>query len=428
MALTDAQIRKTKPTDKIQKLSDGGGLHLAVRPTGTKVWRLKYRMGGVEKLLTLGQYPEMSLEEARKARAEARAQIREGSSPADEKAKGRLVIRTPKEATFEHLAREWHEQKKVQWTPVHAHDVINSLERDVFPHLGDRDIRSITTQETLAVLRKIEERSAIETAKRVRQRMSGVFVYAIASGLAETNPALIVEKALRPIEARGKQAAITDLDEVRKLLRDADAVPSYVSTKLAIRLTALTALRPGTIISTPWEELDGVNEENPVWVVPARRMKLRRAEKEDKNKDFPVPLARQTLELIEVLREETGKAKFLFPNMRSPLRPASENAMNYLLNRAGYHGRHVPHGFRATFSTVMNERFPAERQTIDLMLAHKPENKVESRYNRAEHMKRRRELAQIWADMLLVDQAHPRDLRDAPFRATLKWQLQAEES
>jgi integrase len=278
---------------------------------------------------------------------------------------------------------------------VHAYDVLHSLERDVFPDLGTTPIKDITPANVLSVLRKIEDRSAVETARRIRQRMSAVFVYAIASGRAETDPAAIVQKAMKPVKT-GRQPAITDLEQAREILRRADATPASPVTKLALRLLALTSLRPGTLITTPWTELDVLDPEVPGWQVPATRMKLRLQYKDDETRDHLVPLSTHALDLIQALRKLTGRTRYLFPNQRHAHRPASENAIGYLLNRTGYHHRHVPHGWRATFSTIMNEQFKHDRHIIDLMLAHVPKDRVEGAYNRAEHLERRIELAQAW--------------------------------
>jgi integrase len=285
----------------------------------------------------------------------------------------------------------------------HAYDILHSLERDVFPDLGAAPIKSISAANVLSVLRKIENRHALETARRIRQRISAAFVYAIASGRAENDPAAAVQKAMKPIR-KGRQPALTDLEQAREILRRAEATPASPVTKLALRLLALTALRPGTLITTPWVELDDLDPGTPVWQVPAARMKLRLQYKDDEARDHLVPLARQAVDVIKALRKLTGRTPYLFPNQRHAHRPASENAMGYLLNRAGYHHRHVPHGWRATFSTVMNERYKHDRHIIDLMLAHMPKDSVEVAYNRAEHLERRIELAQAWADLIMADQ------------------------
>ncbi|MGQ3674292.1 tyrosine-type recombinase/integrase [Xanthobacter sp. TB0139] len=417
MPLTDTQIRKAKPTDRLYRLTDGGGLFPAVTPAGGKIWRLRYEIEGKEKTLVLGPYPDISLQEAREARVAQKRLLREGRNPAEEKKRGLRAVNIAANVTFEHLAREWHGINKGHWTPPHASDVLRSLERDVFPLLGARDVRTITVPEVLAVLRDIEARPAIETAKRVRQRMSAVFVHAIASGLADNDPAAIVERALKPL-VKGRQPAITNLDLAREIIQRVDDTPAHPANKLAMRLLALTALRPGALITTPWGEFEDLDRDNPIWRVPAARMKMRKALKDDSSRDHFVPLSRQAMDAIRCLRTVTGRGPYVVPNGRSAHRPASENALGYLLNRAGYHHRHVPHGWRAAFSSVMNERFPADRHIIDLMLAHAPKDRVEGAYNRAEHMTRRAELAQEWADLLMDGQRPAAELVNGPRRAS----------
>jgi integrase len=407
--LTDAQIRKAKAADKPYKLTDGAGLHVYVTPSGGKLLRLRYEFERKEKLLSIGPYPSVGVAEAREAVATAKRLLREGKDPAVEKRLRRLQIVTDGGTTFEAIAREWHGINKGHWVEQHAYDVLHSLERDVFPDLGSIPIKSITAANVLSVLRTIENRPAAETARRIRQRISAVFVCAIASDRAENDPAAAVQKAMKPVK-KGRQPAITDLEQAREVLRRADATPASPVTKLALRLLALTALRPGTLITTPWDELENLDLRAPVWQVPASRMKLRLHYKDDDERDHLVPLATQALDVIKALRRLTGRTPYLFPNQRHAHRPASENAIGYLLNRAGYHHRHVPHGWRATFSTVMNERYKHDRQIIDLMLAHVPKNSVEGAYNRAEHLDRRIELAQVWADLIMAGQMPIEDL------------------
>jgi integrase len=265
------------------------------------------------------------------------------------------------------------------------------------------------------VLRLVEHRDAKELARRLRQRMSAIFVYAIATGRGSEDPAATVMKALAPMR-KGKQPAITDLDEIRELLRRTETpeLPAHPVTRLAIRFIALTAVRPGTLASTPWSEFDDLDEETPVWQIPASRMKLQLQNKDDEQRDHLVPLSKQAMETLAVLRTLTGRTPWVFPNTRNPQKIMSENAMGYLLNRAGYHHRHVPHGFRSTFSTIMNELYPADRFVIDFMLAHVPKDDVEAAYNRALYLRRRVELAQIWADLLMDGAPPARILLKAP--------------
>ena len=392
MALTDREVRAAEPRDKPYRLADGGGLHLQVPTSGSKLWRLRYEYAGREKMLALGSYPDVTLAQARQQREAARSLLREGRDPGVERKLARAAVVSSTTTTFEMIAREWHAHQKDGWTPRHAWDVMNSLELDAFPVLGPLPIAEITPPMVLQVLRTIEARPAIETAHRVRQRISATFVYAIASGRGTQDPAAIVRTALKPV-ARGKQPALTDLGEVRDALKAAEAIPAHPATRLALRFLALTVVRPGELRSAHWQELEDLDGAEPAWRVPAERMKMKR--------EHLVPLSRQALEVLVALRTLTGKQALMFPSARHGHKPMSENAIGYLLNRAGYHHRHVPHGWRASFSTIMNERYRTDRDIIDLMLAHAPKDKVEAAYNRAAHMERKRALAQDWADLLL---------------------------
>jgi integrase len=398
MPLTDAACRKAAPKEKQFKLYDAAGLHLVVTPSGGKLWRMRYQFGGKEKVLSFGPYPSVSLAAAREARDAARSVLRQSKDPGIAK-KIRKLDAVSGDGTFEAIAREWYELNKDQWVARHAADVIESLEKEIFPTLGPAPVKDITAADVLACLRPIEKRGAKETARRIRQRISAVFVYAIASGRADNDPAAMVKKAMAPMR-KGKQPAITDLEKAREMLTKAEAEPAHPVTKLALRILALTAVRPGTLATTPWAEWTPLGD---TWRIPAERMKLRLQHKDDEARDHLVPLATQTIEAIEALRQVSGRGPLAFPNARHAHKPMSENAMGYLLNRAGYHGHHVPHGWRSTFSSVMNEHFSADRYIIDLMLAHIAKDKTEGAYNRAQHLQRRRELAQEWADLILKD-------------------------
>lgn len=402
--LSDVKVRKAAAADAEYKLADERGLYLLVKPNGSKLWRMKYRIAGREKKLVFGAYPEVSLAEARDRRDAARRLLREGIDPADEK-KRRAQAAEPAEVhTFESVAREWHELQKGRWVPVHAEDVLRSLERDVFPLLGGRPINAIEAHDVLTMLRGVEARGSIETAKRIRQRVSAVFVLAISKRLARDNPAAMLEHALLPRKKPKRQPAVVDLAELRALLDKAERSGASPVTLLASRLLALTAVRPGVVRGARWDELR-LDVAEPYWHIPAERMKLSLERKDEQAFDHVVPLAPQAVEILRAIHRLTGTGPLVFPGQRHAHIPLSENAIGYLYNRVGWHRRHVPHGWRAAFSTIMNERAvasgrPEDRQVIDLMLAHTPENKVESAYNRARFMERRREIAAEWADLL----------------------------
>ena len=394
--LTNAHVSKAKPQEKGYKLPDGGGLHVFISPAGGKSWRYRYEFAGKEKLLTLGQYPVMGLAEAREARDRAKAILRDGRDPGVAKKQRRLVVAQQATETFEALAREWHTTNKSRWSVIHAEDILQSLVRDVFPGIGAYPARDVSVPDVLGLLREIEARGSKETARRVRQRIASIYDFAIASARAVSNPAAIVKGAMAPVK-RGRQPAITDLAEARKIMPRCEVLPAHPLTKLAQRLLALTAVRPGVVLNLPWSELP---KGATIWTVPAKRMKLQVEQKEDSAKDHVVPLSRQAIETIEAARKMSGNGPMVFPNYRNAHKPMSEGAMRLMLNRAGYKDRHVSHGWRSTFSTIMNERFPRDRQVIDLMLAHKPKDAVEAAYNRALHIDRRADLAQLLAYLI----------------------------
>jgi len=410
--LSDTKVRKAQPGEKDYKLADGNGLFLLVRPSGGKLWRMKYRLHGKEKLLSFGPYPEISLADARERRDAARKLIRAGIDPATEKKRQAVTAKVEAANAFESVAREWYALQEPRWVPVHAADVLRSLERDVFPSIGNVPLVAIDAPLLLDLLRKIERRGSVETAKRIRQRISGVFVYAISIGIARDNPADTVMKALAPKPKAKRQPAVTDLKTLRDLLDKSERSGAYPLTLLASRLLALTAVRPGVVRGARWEEFKGIEGAQPYWHIPASRMKLALDRKDEVAFDHIVPLAPAAVDVLRAARALSGRNELVFPSQRHAHKPISENAVGYLYNRVGWHGRHVPHGWRAAFSTIMNEWArkhgrPDDRAVIDLMLAHVPKDRVEAAYNRAEFMDRRRELALNWADMLMPEGTLP---------------------
>ncbi len=409
--LTDAQVRKAKGENKAYKLTDGGGLFLHVSPVGGRSWRLKYRYGGKEKLLTIGTYPGVSLVAAREMRDEAKRALREGRDPGVEKKQQKAARAIGTTHTFEACARAWHALNAPRWSKVHAGNVITSLEADLFPAIGTLPVKDVTEALLLDALRKVENRGAIETAARIRQRASDVFAYAAAAGLRTGDPAAVIKSLLKPKPKASKQPAITDLPALKQMIADVEAERASPITKLANRLVALTAVRSSVQRHLRWEHLEGLDTPSPIWRVPPAEMKLALRLKDDETFEFIAPLSRQAVEVVEAMRTLTGHLPYVFPNDRHAHRPMTENAVRALIIRAAegaYRHKHCTHGYRSSFSSIMNEwrrreGRPDDREVINLMLAHVVEDKVEGAYNRAAYMERRVELAQIWADMLLAD-------------------------
>jgi len=402
--LTDAKCKAAKAAAKPYKLADARGLYLFVTPTGFKSWRMKFRIDGKEKRLTFGSYPDVKLTEAREMRDEALKVKRQGLDPAITRRQQRAVQARAAADTFETIALLWHSAKLPTWSTSHAARVLTSLKDEAFPVIGKLPIRAVTPPLVLEVLSPIAKRGAVDIAHRLRQRISDVFIFACASGLAETDPAAMVKGALAPVVKRNYPALRT-IEEARALLLECESQPGFPLTKLASRLMALTAARSEPLRYAEPHEFEGLSSESPIWRIPAKKMKLEHAQKQQEAFEFIVPLCPASVEIVQIALALTRGAPLVFPGLRHSHRPMSENALSVMIRRTTFAGRHVPHGWRSTFSTIMNERAqaldrPGDRAVIDLMLAHKQEG-VEAIYNRAAYMPRRRELAQEWAELLL---------------------------
>ncbi|MDA5192777.1 tyrosine-type recombinase/integrase [Govanella unica] len=417
-ALTDAKVRAAKAGEKPYKLSDGSQLYLHVTVAGGRHWRMNYQFGRnpagkpVQKTLTIGSYPAISLKDAREARDRAKALLARGIEPTAARVTALASPEADEDTLFEAVARRWHTLQKGRWSAVHSKDVLDSLENDVFPKIGTLQIGEIKAPQLLDLLNGIVARGAIETAHRLRQRVSAIFVYGIATGIAEADPAASLAVALPRKPRTKRQPALIDLASVRQMLISCEAERCRAVTKLGLRFLALTAVRPGELRWARWAEIEDLDGAEPLWRIPSHRMKGDEDRKADAGGDHLVPLAPQSVEVLRVLHRMTGNFDLMFPGERHAHRPISENTLRALLIRAGYYQRHVPHGFRAAFSTIMNERAKAEgrdsdRAIIDLMLAHVPPNKIEGAYNRADYLKRRREIACEWADLLVAGMCSP---------------------
>lgn len=409
--LTNATVKAARPGARPYKMADAGGLHLLVMPNGRKTWRMKFRLDRREKLLTFGGYPEVGLGHAREQRDEARAQIRRGEDPSGARRRAIEAAAAAEHAqaaarTFEDVARNWHAGQLARWSDVHAGDVLVSLERDVFPAIGAMPVAGITVPVVLNALRSVERRGRIETARRIRQRISAVFAFAIGEGHASHDPAAIVAKALAPARLRKPQPALLKILEARELLAAAELVDAAAVTKLASRFLALTTVRLAALRGARWPEIEDLDGPEPLWRVPAVRMKLTKARKAEPGAEHVVPLSKQAVAVLVAASANTDShantvsGGLIFPG-RSGRRRIGDGAIGELYDRAGYAGRHVPHGWRASFSTIMNELEPENGELIDRALGHAPKDKVKAAYDRAKHLARRRELLQRWADHLV---------------------------
>jgi integrase len=383
MPLTDTSIRSTKPGAKPLKLFDGGGLYLLVNPTGSRWWRLKYRVSGREKLLSLGVYPDVSLKLARDRRDEARKLIAQGIDPSAQ----RQAEKSATSNTLEAIAREWHTKFAPGWAKSHGDKILRRLERNVFPWLGSRPIESLTAPDLLACLRRIEKRGRIDTAHRTHQNLSQVFRYAVATARATRDPNADLRGALPPPQ-REHYPTLTNPDDVGALLRAIEGYTGGEVVAAALRLAPFVFTRPGELRKARWSEFD---LENKQWRIPAERMKSRAP--------HVVPLSDKALSILQDLQPLTLASGFVFPG-RDGKKPISENTLNAALRRLGYAGdQFTAHSFRSMASTMLNEQGWSP-DAIERQLAHGERDKVRAAYNHAEHMPERRKMMQSWADYL----------------------------
>ncbi|MFJ1253822.1 tyrosine-type recombinase/integrase [Cupriavidus sp. CuC1] len=387
MPLTDTAIRTAKPTDKTQKLFDGGGLYLEVAPSGGKWWRMKYRFAGKEKRLSFGVYPDVGLKEARERREAARKLLANDVDPGENRKAQKAARFERATNSFEIIAREWFAKQSPGWADSHADKVIQRLEKNVFPWLGGRPIAEISAAELLAVLRRIEARGALDTAHRAHQNCGQVFRYAVATGRAERDPSGDLRGALQP--ARHENfASITDPVKVGALLRAIDAFKGTFVVRCALLLSPLLFVRPGELRKAEW---DGFDLDKAEWRYFVTKTKT----------EHTVPLATQAVAILRELAALTGHGRYVFPG-RDPQKAMSEAAVNAALRRMGYDTKTeiTGHGFRAMARTILHEELHIKPEVIEHQLAHKVPDALGTAYNRTKFMRERREMMKRWADYL----------------------------
>lgn len=389
MPLTDTAIRNAKSAERDYKMTDAGGLYVLVRQSGSKLWQLRYRFAGKQKTLSVGQYPGVTLSDAREAREEAKKKLRAGTDPSHAKKVDRINAEVAAAATFKVVAEEWL-AKRVREGKAAATLAKNIwlLRDQTYPYIGSRPIAAVTAPELLDVLRKVEGRGLFETATRLRSVCGQVFRYAIATGRAERDPSADLRGALTSVKPK-RRAALLKPEQIKPLLRDMHAYTGRGVTIFALRLAPLVFVRPLELRSAEWAEFD---ERDALWRLPPEKLKMRR--------EHLVPLAKQALAILRELRPVTGRGKYLFPSVRSLARPMSENTVNAALRRLGYDKDEMTgHGFRRTASTRLNE-MGFNRDWIERQLAHADENEIRDIYNAAEWLPQRRKMMQAWADYL----------------------------
>lgn len=401
--LTDTAARNAKPKDKPYKLPDGGGLYLQVTASGSKLWRMKYRFLGKEKLLAFGQYPAVSLADARKRRDEAKKALSEGVDPGELKKEVKRRYDMANRHTFENVAREWFEKKDGSVVSTYSTRIWTRVEADLLPHLGKLPIESIEPPEVLATIRKIEDRGAIEMGRRVLNYASQIYRFAIASGYVKRDPTLDIRGALSPVKVVKRRASLKHT-EMGDFIRKLAAYDGDEQTRLALTLLVHTFVRTSEVRFAVWDEFEDLEGCSPIWRIPAERMKMRQ--------EHIVPLTTQVVGVVGQVREMGLKSSYLFPSAtRSKV--ISENTMLYAMYRMGYRSRATVHGFRSTASTYLNE-MDFNRDWIERQLAHAEADSVRAAYNAAEYLPQRRKMMETWSQFLEEKQHSDNVL---PFRA-----------
>jgi integrase len=401
MALTDIQIRRAKSKDKPYKMTDGGRLYLWVTPSGGKIWRWAFAHDGKAKLMTLGKYPDVPLALARSRHSEARQILATGIDPMAQRKAEKTAEEVASQSSFASIADQWLEHWREDKSIRHVETTRRRLEANVFPTLGPRPITEIEAPDVVALVRLIEARGARDIAKRAMETIGQIFRYAIAHGYTQRNPATEIRPRDILKATRKVNFARIDSKQLPHLLRQIEVYQGKHVTRFAIKLMALAFVRTGELIGARWTEIDLIEKR---WNIPAERMKMRTP--------HIVPLARQTLEILEQLHGLTGDSNFLFPGELDGDRTMSNNTILKALERMGYKGRMTGHGFRGLASTILHEQeYPHEH--IELQLAHSPRNAVSAAYNHAQHLKARAKMMQDWADFL---ERTPRGAKVLPFK------------
>ena len=386
MKLNARQVDAAKPREKAYKLADGAGLYLEVVPSGSRYWRMKYRFNGKEKRMAFGVYPTVSLAQARALRDEAKKKLAEGIDPSFAKKEEKLVRDVQLNNTFQAVALEWHGTKVSRWSEGYASDIMEAFNKDIFPYIGQQPVNEIKPLVLLNVLRRMESRGATEKAKKVRQRCSEVFRYAIVTGRAEYNPAADLTSAMSGHESKHYPfLTVEELPDFFKALSGYTGSPLVV---LAARLLILTGVRTGELRGALWSEFD---LEIAVWEIPAGRMKMKRP--------HLVPLSTQALEILQQLKVMSGQYPLVFPGRNDPRKTMSEASINQVFKRIGYTGKVTGHGFRHTMSTILHEE-GFNTAWIETQLAHVDKNAIRGTYNHALYLEGRKEMMQWYADYI----------------------------
>ncbi len=399
MALTDIKVRTAKPTDKQYKLTDGSGMHLLVHPNGSKYWRLQYRFDGKQKMLALGVYPDVSLADARTRRDDARNLLANNIDPGDKKKSDK--IEQEEARTFEQLAVEWHATNK-KWSEEHSRRVLKSLEDNLFPAIGKRNIADLKIRDLLAPIKAVELSGRLEVASRLQQRTTAIMRYAVQSGLLDYNPAQEMVGAVASSNRQHRPAL--QLKRIPELLRRIDSYTGRPLTRLAVELTLLVFIRSSELRFARWSEIDF---ETSMWTIPAEREAIDGVKHSQRGSKMRtphlVPLSHQALAILKDVYKLSGDRDFVFIGDHDHRKPMSENTVNKALRVMGYDTKVevCGHGFRTMACSSLIESGLWSRDAVERQMSHMERNSVRAAYiHKAEHLDERRLMLQWWADFL----------------------------
>jgi len=396
--LTNTAVKNAKPNEagKPRKYSDGGGLFLLVNQSG-KYWRYSYRYLGKQKTLALGVYPDLGLADTRRLHELAREQLAKGEDPGDIKRREKLQSLAAAADTFEAAADEWYLRVSADWSKSYQDSVARILRKDVHPYIGRRPIAELKPHDVLAVLRRMEARVG-DSTRRAQMICGQIFRAAVQAGKCERDVTTDLKGAIKT-RAKKHMAAITDPVGTGELLRAIDGYTGELATLKALQIAPLVFVRPGNLRMMEWSEID---TDAALWTIPAAKLKL---STERKRANLPedaeqVPLSKQALAIIEDMRPLSGSGRYVFPSIRTKLKPMSENTVNAALRRLGYTRDEMTcHGFRSLASSQLNE-LGYRPDVIEAGLFHKDKNTIRATYNRTDYLNERREMMQSWADHL----------------------------
>ncbi|EOV4169664.1 TPA: tyrosine-type recombinase/integrase [Yersinia enterocolitica] len=399
MALTEVKVRNAKAVEKPVKLTDGGGMHLLIQPSGSKYWRLQYRFAGKQKMLALGVYPEISLATARLRRDEARKLIANNIDPSEKRKSEKVEEKGL--LTFETVARDWHSSNRT-WSDSHRTTVLNSLITHLFPVIGKRNITELKTRDLLLPLKNAEKSGHLEVASRLQQRITAIMRYAVHNALIDQNPAYDLSGAVTT--PKGTHRPALPFEQLPELLRRIEAYKGKGITQIAVQLTLLTFIRSSELRFARWSE---VNFENSLWTIPGERQELDGVKYSGRGSKMKnphlVPLSKQAKSLLEKLHSISGDKELMFIGFSRDDKPISENTVNKALRTMGYDTKKevCGHGFRTMACSALIESGLWSRDAVERQMSHQERNSVRAAYiHKAEHLGERKLMLQWWADYL----------------------------